>query len=449
MSSYADPLTRENPYIAQTRIGNIDARLQRLRKTSTFQTAAKDMAARATAAGALPGAIPSLPGSAADMVSFDRRMSGLPGYVKTALNGPSTIQNTGLTGVNASTPGGTARTVATTRSTPLERTAAMKQPVVNPPQINTPIPTTVDANGVRTVQIDQKYQTPADQIGKGEVVGKGGAAPSSTVGVSDPNQWKRDLFSKYPDIFKSGTAANQMFVDAYKQHNDPTRAMETADQVMSQKSGDDAALAQHNTDKALVAGDAAVLADHNAQKPGVAVADAIGAASALPAQPRVTVNGANNPPVAATPAGNPNLSPALNRGLQDIGGIASNVAAGLPIIGGAVRDAIGNTANSILNPIGTTANRVLDAAGTVGSAVAPLVLSPQGQKSASSTWNNLSGTVGDAASAGDAALRAPAYSMGLPVGVGAPADTGNTTSPPVESDDDRKARLAMVGLPGY
>lgn len=217
--------TSEDPFNSLSRERGVTRRVQKWNRDDEMALAARDTVNRARKT-TMDGALPVLPPansstrmSTADLAQIPRRLGapltlpsrGLPGGGTPDSAGPRTVQNTGLPGIgpSASTPGGYGR-------------------MPNPPAARTPLdvtpkPATVSPNGTRTVAIEKKYQTPASEIGKGEVVGSGTKAPYTNVGTGNENPWTGiQADPKYAGILDPKHADfathNAAFVDAWKAH---------------------------------------------------------------------------------------------------------------------------------------------------------------------------------------------------------------------------------------
>jgi len=62
--------------------------------------------------------------------------------------------------------------------------------------------------------------------------------------TQENQNWRQTLLSKHPKIGIAGSPENEAFVAAFKQHGDPNRAMETADQLFEQASAKKIAAAE-------------------------------------------------------------------------------------------------------------------------------------------------------------------------------------------------------------
>lgn len=406
-------------------------RAQDQKRASDTTIAEQDMARKALQSGVSSGSIPNIPPigsrtriSSADRAAFDRRMSGLPGSAPTALSGPATIQNTGVTGVSAATPdfGSTRRSpqgglesympndtvvkgggkwVSTTGSTPASRYAATKTPVVNTPPPGENLATTT-TDGIRSAVIDPKYQTPADQIGKGEIVGSGKSAPDATTGIGiGPDVWRFALKQKHPQIFVPGSPENLAFIAAHQNDDgtskpiDPNTAMGIADNFQKGR-----------------------------------VAEAVG-----PTQP-AEIQGPPIQPPAST--------------ASQIGSKAGEAIASAP---GAVAGAYDKY---ISKPIERASNAVGEAwaglrgglTGRTADQVKADDITSQENKIAAN-GSNTTGLPGSTGFYPPAPASNDARMAGLPGEMMGPKQPAEMIGPsiPAESDDDRRKRLAMTGLP--
>lgn len=453
----------DNPLIAQTRAEIAARRLQDHEATAVAENAQRADARNAVLNGAMPGSIPNLPKagsrthtSTADTAANQRQLdylnrpkiettefrlpkssTGLPGASPA---GPATVQNTGVTGVNASTPdfGSTRRTpqgaqeafaptnfhdgqvgrwTSTTGVTPAQRIAANKQPVVNTPSPGENLPTTEKA-GVRTVQIDPKYQTKPGNIGKGEVVGSGKAAPDVATGTGvGPDAWRYTLKEKHPNIFVAGSPENLAFIGAHKNADgstkplDPNTALSIADGLQRQR---DLAGQKANAPKPLPAGT------------GDLPKTSLSLSSGVPTSP--TQPGFAGTEGTATWPKMTEATPAEKAGQKAAGivrGVDDNV-------GGAIRG-LGNKIYGGMAAVGQAGKDFVHGLGLPGATPEPAA------QPASSIPSNL-------ATEPKAMLPEPKFA-------GLPGDPGMTNAPaanpvpmPTESDDMRKKRLAMPDL---
>lgn len=442
----------DNPLIAQTRAEIAANRLQRKQAADILGTAQAADAVTALKNGATPSQIPNLqkPGgithvSPADLAANQRQLDylnrpeedlGLPGASPV---GPATVQNTGVTGVNASTPdfgqtrrtpqGGTeafvptnfhdgqiGRWTSTTGITPAQRIAANKQPVVNTPSPGENLPTTTK-NGIRTVAIPEKYQTKPGDIGKGEIVGSGKIAPDVATGTGiGPDAWRYTLKEKHPNIFVAGSPENLAFIEAHKNTDgsakpvDPNTALSIADGLQRQR---DLAGQKANAPKPLAAGAG------DLPNPGVSLS---GGVPTTPMQPGFagTAGMATWPKMAeATPAEKAGQATA-----QAVKGGLGITGAGLTQLGqGVARGmmAIGNKAKDFVSGLGLPG------------------ATPEPATPPASIPSNLAND--------QQMLPEPKFSDSS-------IDPGMTNAPaanpvPMPVMDDPKKKLAMAGLPAY
>lgn len=99
---------------------------------------------------------------------------------------------------------------------PMPNPAALPAPAASNPPLPTPSPLPSPAAA---------HSAPAAQDPLAPV-----QVPYGTI--TPAHTWQQTLTAKYPEIGQAGTPHNQAFLEAFKMHNDPARAMETADQVM-------------------------------------------------------------------------------------------------------------------------------------------------------------------------------------------------------------------------
>lgn len=105
----------------------------------------------------------------------------------------------------------------------------------------------------RAVMIDPKYRTPgmpaygtgtgdasagatpasgSSSVPQGSAIAPVNGAPQGPTTSGDTVDWQGEVMKRYPRIGVAGSPENAAFVDAFKQHNDPTRGMATAHAVM-------------------------------------------------------------------------------------------------------------------------------------------------------------------------------------------------------------------------